>query len=163
MQKLVAIIPLTLLTLHIMAQKEIKTSIDISSPPATIWKILTDFPAYESWNPFITSVEGEFIVGEKVKINAGGMKFKPKVLVYKENQEIRWKGKFLVKGLFDGEHSFVIIDNGDGTSTFKQEEIFTGILVGMFKKKLDSDTKNGFEEMNKKLKELAEEANISRD
>jgi len=102
-------------------------------------------------------------VGEKVKINAGGMKFKPKVLVYKENQEIRWKGKFLVKGLFDGEHSFVIIDNGDGTSTFKQEEIFTGILVGMFKKKLDSDTKNGFEEMNKKLKELAEEANISRD
>ena len=130
MQKLVTLIPLTLLTLHIMAQKEIKTSIDISSPPATVWKILTDFPAYESWNPFITSVEGEFIVGEKVKINAGGMKFKPKVLAYKENQEIRWKGKFLVKGLFDGEHSFVIIDNGDGTSTFKQEEIFTGILVG---------------------------------
>ncbi len=50
----------------------------------------------------------------------------------------------------------MIIDNGDGTSTFKQEEKFTGILVGLFKKKLDSETKPGFEAMNKKLKELAE-------
>jgi len=28
----------------------------------------------------------------------------------------------MVKGLFDREHSFVIIDNGDGTLTFMQAE-----------------------------------------
>ena len=95
-----------------------------------------------------------------MKINAGGMKFKPEVLVYDSNQEIRWIGNFLFKGLFDGEHSFIIIDNEDGTTTFKQEEKFSGILVGLFEKKLDSETKTGFEEMNKKLKELSEELSV---
>jgi len=161
MQNLVTTIFLTLFTFNIMAQKEIKTSIDISASPETVWNVLTNFSEYENWNPFLKSVEGDFYVGNKVKINAGGMKFKPKVLVYNRNQEIRWIGNFLVKGLFDGEHSFVIIDNGDGTSTFKQEEKFSGILVGLFKKKLDSETKPGFEEMNKKLKELSEELNTS--
>ncbi len=58
--------------------------------------------------------------------------------------------------IFDGEHSFVIEDNQDGTITFKHEEIFNGLLVGPFSKKLDRDTKAGFETMNQKLKELAE-------
>lgn len=42
------------------------------------------------------------------------------------------------------------------TVTFKHEEIFNGLLVGPFSKKLDTDTKKGFESMNEKLKELAE-------
>ena len=139
-----------------MAHKEIKTSIKISAPPELVWKVLIDFSAYEKWNPFLKSVEGDFKVGKRVKINAGGMRFKPEVLVFSEQQEIRWLGNFLFKGLFDGEHSFVIVDNKDGTSTFKQEERFSGILVGLFKKKLELETKLGFEKMNEKLKELAE-------
>jgi hypothetical protein len=47
--------------------------------------------------------------------------------------------------------------NGDGTTTFKQSENFKGILVPFFKKSLDNNTKKGFEEMNRKLKELAEQ------
>jgi len=139
-----------------MAQKEIKTAIDISAPPETVWEILTAFSDYENWNPFIISVEGDFIVGEKVKIIAGGMKFKPKVLVYNTNQEVRWVGKLLFRGVFDGEHSFVLIDNGDGSTTFKHEESFSGILVGLFKKKLDTETTQGFIDMNNRLKALAE-------
>ena len=139
-----------------MAQKEIKTSIHISAPPEIVWEVLTAFSDYENWNPFITNVEGDFIVGEKVKINAGGMKFKPKVLVYDTNQEVKWVGKLFLKGLFDGEHSFVLIDNGDGSTTFRHEESFSGILVGLFKKKLDTETTQGFIDMNNRLKALAE-------
>jgi len=42
-----------------MAHKEIKTSIEISASPETIWKILTNFEDYENWNPFITKISGE--------------------------------------------------------------------------------------------------------
>jgi len=139
-----------------MARKEIKTSTIIDATPNRIWDILTNFSKYSDWNPFLLSVEGNLIEGQHLKINAGGMKFQPEILVVKENQELRWKGKLLFKGLFDGEHKFHIIDNKDGTSTFKQEELFTGLLVGLFAKKLDSETKHGFEAMNQKLKELAE-------
>ena len=156
MKKFALIISLTFTTLQIMAQKEIKTSIVINATPQTVWSILTDFENYPNWNPFISSAEGEIAVGEKLKITDGGMGFKPKVLVADENQELRWLGKLLFKGIFDGEHIFIIEDNKDGTVTFRQEEKFKGILVGMFSKKLDRETKPGFQAMNKKLKELAE-------
>lgn len=88
--------------------------------------------------------------------NAKEMTFEPKVLAYEPNKELRWPGHLLFAGLFDGEHKFKLIDNGNGTTTFQQNEIFKGILVPLFKKQLDTNTKSGFEEMNKKLKVLAE-------
>lgn len=145
-----------LLTFTVMAQKEIKTSIKIKGTPDQVWEVFSNFSDYPNWNPFITSLEGEVKVGEKIKINAGGMKFKPKVLAYTENKELRWIGKLLFKGLFDGEHYFEIKDNGDGTVTFIHGENFSGMLVGLFAKKLDTETKAGFQDMNAKLKELVE-------
>ena len=139
-----------------MAQKELKTSITIAASSLTIWEILTDFKAYASWNPFLTSLEGDFKVGQRVKIKAGGMKFTPLVLAFIPTKEIRWLGKLLFHGLFDGDHTFQIQDNANGTCTFHQNEKFSGILVGLFAQKLDTDTKFGFEAMNAKLKELAE-------
>lgn len=139
-----------------MARKEIKTTIQIAASPEKVWKVLTDFDQYPNWNPFISSATGNFVVGQSIEINAGGMKFKPTVLAFDEHKELRWLGKLLFSGVFDGEHSFQIIDNNDGTVTFNHEEKFSGLLVGMFAKKLDTDTKQGFEQMNQKLKELAE-------
>jgi len=84
------------------------------------------------------------------------MTFKPKVLAVEPNKEFRWKGHLLIPGLFDGEHIFELIDNGNGSITFVQREQFKGILVPLFKKMLDNNTKRGFEQMTAKLKELAE-------
>lgn len=155
-KKYFTFIPFIFSISNIMAQKQIKTEITIKSTPEKVWQILTDLENYPNWNPFILSASGELKVDEQIKIELADMKFKPKVLVYEENKELRWIGKFLFKGVFDGEHSFQIVDNNDGTVTFKHEEIFNGILVGLFSKKLDTETKNGFIQMNEKLKELAE-------
>lgn len=139
-----------------MAHKEIKTSIVINSNRQNIWKVFSNFSDYKTWNPFIESIQGAVKVGNKIEVKAGGMKFRPEVLVYEEFKEFRWIGKLLFRGLFDGEHSFEIIDNLDGSCTFKHEEKFTGILVGLFSKKLERETKPGFEKMNQKLKEKVE-------
>ena len=61
-----------------------------------------------------------------------------------------------MRGIFDGEHKFELTDNRDGTTTLVQSENFIGILVPLFKKTLDNNTRRGFEAMNKKLKEMAE-------
>jgi hypothetical protein len=37
---------------------QIKTEIEISAPPSRGWEILTDFPHYPDWNPFILEVKG---------------------------------------------------------------------------------------------------------
>jgi hypothetical protein len=141
--------------------KEIKTELIINVSPEIIWAILTNFDNYPNWNPFIKSIKGEVKVGNTITARleppgAKGMTFKPHVLAFETNKEFRWIGHLLFPGLFDGEHKFELIDNGNGTTTFKQSETFEGVLVPVFKKMLDSSTKKGFEEMNIKLKELAE-------
>ncbi len=85
------------------------------------------------------------------------MTFKPKVLAYEKEKELRWLGHLMFKGLFDGEHIFELKDNGDGTTTFMQSENFNGLLVRIFSKRLDEETKPGFELMNRILKGIAEE------
>ncbi len=142
--------------------KEIKTSILIKANPSTVWAILTDFENYPNWNPFIKSINGTVKVGNKITARieppeASGMTFKPIILIFETNKKLTWLGNLLVKGIFDGEHHFELIDNNDGTTTFHQNEKFTGILVPLFKKQLDNNTKRGFELMNEKLKELAEQ------
>lgn len=138
--------------------KEIKTEITINANPEKIWKILTNQNEYPNWNPFIKQFEGKLKVGERLKIviqpkNSSKMTFKPTVLEYEENKKLKWKGKFIIGGLFDGTHIFELIDNKDGTTTFKQSEIFEGILVALFN--LDN-TKMGFENMNNELKKRIE-------
>ncbi len=135
---------------------EIRTSIEINASPEKIWKVFSNFENYPNWNPFLTEVSGEVKAGNQIKINAGGMIFKPTVLKFEENKELRWLGKLLFSGIFDGEHYFEIIDKGNGTSTFVHGENFKGILVPLFKSKLTGETKDGFVKMNKKLKELVE-------
>jgi hypothetical protein len=140
---------------------EIRTEILINAIPHKLWEILTDFDKYPSWNPFIKYIKGTVKTGSQIEARieppgAKGMVFKPKVLAFEANKELRWLGHLLFPGLFDGEHSFKIVDNKNGTSTFIQSENFKGILVPLFKKQLNTNTKRGFELMNEKLKELAE-------
>ena len=138
--------------------KQIRTSISINASKEKIWQILTDFEKYPEWNSFIKSVTGEVKVGNQIQIKLQGMTFKPFVLTFIENSELKWIGHLWFKGLFDGEHTFKLIDNENGTINFEQRENFTGILVKLFTKSLNKDTKNGFERMNKELKLRAEKS-----
>ena len=157
MKNLTTIILITFLNVTAMA-KEIKTEIIINSSPEKVWEILTNYENFPTWNPFIKSLKGDVKVGNKIAIrieppNSKAMNFKPKVLTYETNKELSWVGHLLFAGLFDGEHKFELIDNGNGTTTFKQSEKFKGILVWLLNVE---NTKKGFEAMNEKLKELAE-------
>ena len=137
------------------------TEILINASPDSVWKVLTDFKTYKAWNPFITSLEGNPAVGEHIHVflqppGAKGMAFKPKVLVNEKAREFRWIGQFIIPRLFDGEHGFRLIDNGNGTTTFQQFERFRGLLVPFLKKMLNTNTRQGFEDMNKALKQRVE-------
>lgn len=142
---------------------EIKTQITITATPENVWNHLTNFEEYKHWNPFIKSVKGVVEKGQKVEViiqppNSKQVKFKPTILSYKTNTEIRWIGHLLFPGIFDGEHIFTIVDNKNGTVNFFQSEVFSGILVRLFKSSLLKNTKNGFRSMNEKLKERAEKS-----
>jgi hypothetical protein len=142
--------------------KEVSTGININAPASKVWKILTNFGDYPEWNPFLRWLHGDVSAGKKIAVRitppgANGMTFKPTVLKFVANKEFLWLGHLLFPGLFDGEHIFELIDNGNGTTTFVQRERFSGILIPLFNKKLDVNTREGFELMNQQLKKKAEQ------
>ena len=138
---------------------KIQTQINIKASAKTVWSILTDFEAYPEWNPFIRHLSGDKSVGGRLKADIGSMQFKPLVQVYEEEQAISWLGSLFFKGLFDGLHSFQIVPVGEGSCKFVHREDFSGILVPLFRKKLMTETKAGFEQMNKAIKSRAEGMN----
>lgn len=136
---------------------EVYTEINIQRAPAAIWKVLTDFSAYPSWNPFIQSIEGDVSKEKQIKVSAGGMKFKPVVLNRKEEKFLSWKGRLVLPGVFDGVHSFELKQLNDGSTMFIHREVFSGVLVRFFKKKLSTEVKQGFIDMNHALKKKVEQ------
>ncbi len=141
--------------------KQITTSILIHATPKQVWAVFTDFKSYPQWNPFVRSINGAIQTGQKLTVQLQSsptsvITMKPRLLVFEANCELRWMGHLLFTGLFDGEHKFELVDNGNGTTTFIQSEKFNGILVPLFKKMLDGNTTNGFKAFNQKLKERVE-------
>ena len=93
--------------------KQLHTQIEIDASAERVWDLLTDFPSYPDWNPFISHISGRLTPGERLRARLeppGGRAttFKPKVLTAEPNRELRWLGHLLVPGVFDGEHSFTI-------------------------------------------------------
>ena len=140
---------------------EIVTKTLINATPPKVWQILMNFEDYPNWNPFIKLITGVVKVGNTitVKIQPPGSKamtFTPQILALESNKLLLWRGKLLFSGIFDGEHRFELVNSNDGSTTFLHSENFKGLLVPLFRKQLDTNTKRGFEAMNIKLKELAE-------
>jgi len=139
----------------------IETQIDINSSAERVWSILMDFPSYARWNPFIRSIEGTPEAGESLNVRiqspgSNGMRFQPTVLAVEAGREFRWKGKLVIRGVFDGEHYFILERKSDTQVIFRQGETFSGVLVPVLRRSLDGATKQGFVAMNEALKREAE-------
>ena len=137
----------------------IDTRIEIAAPAARVWRVLTDFPRFPEWNPFITRIEGAPEPGARLRVEIkppgkSPMTFTPKVLAARPGKELRWLGRLLLPGIFDGEHAFEL-EERDGTCSFRQSERFSGLLVPLLGGALAA-TERGFEAMNAALKRRAE-------
>jgi hypothetical protein len=140
---------------------EIYTEIKIESQAETVWKILINLKEYSSWNPFLIQANGDVKEGAKINIHAKppglkSMVFNPTIVKAETNRELRWKGRFIVPGLFDGEHIFIIEELGSKGVRLIQKEFYSGLLIPLLSRKLGDNTKKGFELMNQAVKKRAE-------
>lgn len=139
---------------------ELRTEVEILAPPSAVWAVVSDFASYRDWNPFIPHISGKPEVGSRLEVvisppDGREMKFRPTVLVAEPGRELRWRGHFLVRGLFDGEHFFRMIETAPGKTRFVHGEDFTGILVRAMSSLL-TNTARGFVFMNQALKKRVE-------
>jgi hypothetical protein len=141
--------------------RSISTEIVINAPASRVWSILTRFDRYPVWNPFILSIEGRPEVGARLKVKIAppgqsAMIFRSRVLAATPNRELRWLGRLLLPGFFDGEHLFKLKPRKAGCQ-FLHSEKFSGLLVMIAGSKMLQNTEQGFKAMNEALKSRAEE------
>ncbi len=140
-----------------IAGPSIATEIEIEAPASAVWAELTATEAYGGWNPFVRRISGDLKVGKHLEVTVGAdgntpMDFTPEVLVADENAELRWVGRLGFRGIFDGEHYFILEETERGTTIFRHGETFTGLLGYPLLALIREDTHNGFLAMIKALK-----------
>ncbi len=134
----------------------ITSTIDIAASPNRVWRVLTDLPAYPSWNPTITALAGRLVPGATIENVEGSgddrIVFWPRVLIVRPDRELEWRGRLWgLPLLFIGKHDFRLEPIPTGTR-FVQSETFGGVLLWWF------DVRTllpGFLAMNTRLAERA--------
>jgi hypothetical protein len=136
-------------------ERRIETTVHLDARANEVWAVLTDFPAYGEWNPFITAISGLLAEDERLEVvfaqpDGKTTAFRPRVLRVSPARQMRWLGKLGPGGLFDGEHYLVLEPQADGTTVLTHGERFTGVLVPLMSALL-ADTEQGFNSMNSAL------------
>jgi Uncharacterized conserved protein len=123
--------------------------------------VLTDFPMFPEWNPFIREAHGDLRVGGKLRLSfttpAGiGMKATATLVQVEPDYELRWIGSLLVPLLMDIEHFFIVEPLSPNKTRFVHGETFGGMLVPVFIRMLQSEVMGAYRAMNQALKQRAE-------
>lgn len=135
---------------------EYSASTTIDAPPERVWALLTDAPAYPTWNTGVLELNGTVAAGERLSLRARispKRAFKMTVSEFDAPRRMVWSSGMPL-GLFAGARSFAVTAEGDGCR-FETEERFTGPLANMICKKMP-DLTESFEQWCADLKAAAE-------
>jgi hypothetical protein len=142
--------------------KQLHAEVEIGATPDRVWEVLTDFAAYQDWNPFIVQAAGQAVPGTRLELHMrlSGRRpttIRPEVLEADPARRFRWLGRVLVPGVFDGEHTFTIEPAGPGRARLTQHEEFRGLLAPLVVKLIAKPTLASFHQMNQALKTRVEQ------
>lgn len=123
--------------------KRFSASAKIKAPPNVVWQVLTDVSSYPAWDPSMDHIEGRLALGETVKFftKLSSRAFPVKVTAFEPNRKLVLTGGMPL-GLFKSERTHTLTPGDDGETTFKTEEIFSGLLLPIFGKNLPDLTEN---------------------
>ena len=145
--------------------KQLTSEIDIAATPERVWQILTDLSGYHEWNPFVVAAQGRAETGCQLTLRmqpaeGRAVTLTPTVTDVVDARRLSWRGRFLVRGLFDAEHVFTLEAPPGGTTRLTQAERFSGVLVPLLARSLDRGTLPAFHAMNAALRRRAEHAAV---
>ena len=141
--------------------KELKTEIQISTAPDKVWEVLMDLPNWKNWNPIVNHIDGKLEVGQELSITMSDKKgndsksYKSTITALEEGKRFSFIGVMMSKFLFSAER-IIELKAKDGGTHFTQVEIYNGLMVPLFWKKLSDDALPMLNSMNETLKKTVE-------
>jgi hypothetical protein len=144
-----------------MPKTELRSEVEIDRAPSHVFAVLTDFASYEAWNPYLTSVRGELVVGQPLGVDlslpeGAAYELAPVLTRIDAERELRWCGRFWGAAfLLQAEHSFVLTEPRPGVTRVLQGQDFSGLLLRFAGNAL-TQAARGAIYMNAALKKRAE-------
>ena len=129
-----ALLALALSTLLDRPAKTVSVSATVEGRKQEVWEVLTDFAAYEEWNPFMRRAAGEAREGTTLELETVLPGKEPRsldaeVLIARPDRKLRWQDRLVVPGLRDWEYEFVLEPLEPGRVLVVQQLRAEGLLA----------------------------------
>ena len=114
--------------------KTVTTTTVVNGSKPEVWETLTNFAAYENWNPVVTHAEGEPVEGSELDLELVLPGHDPEsldaeVLIARPDRKIWWQARLLVPGLRDYEYEFILEPLEEGRVLVTQQFRIEGLLA----------------------------------
>ena len=131
---------------------------DITASPEQVWAVLTDFPAYSIWNPFIYPVRGTPRLDSTLEMTlhpeTGPVTYRATVVTAQPNRELSWTGQILSAGVYAVTFIFTIEPLSGGGARLEARERGKGVAPVSWG--VGGDIPRGLDQMVKALRNRAE-------
>jgi hypothetical protein len=161
---LLGFLVLLLLVLFLLSfsSQEVETTIDLQATPREVWAVLTDFPGYSAWHPYLKEITGTAAKDQTLtlKFIFPGQQHVVQATVREAipNEELRLSGSWWLIRLLDGEEYYLLETQGvpRGTVRLRHGYRAWGLFVPFIRKDMDRFARHGLEEANAALKRRVE-------
>jgi hypothetical protein len=113
----------------------VRTEIVVEAPRYVVWRLLSDFPHYDDWNPYITQARGHAVVGEQIHLRFAPGSGQPRqvdceVVVVNGMRKLEWICRtYHLPGVLDREHIFRLLPLGSERVRIVYEGRWEGVFV----------------------------------
>jgi hypothetical protein len=140
---------------------EVRAETTINTPAEIVWQTLTDVDNYHVWSSMLHYQRGKVALGETLNLRLSlpetDYSFAPEVVALEPERVFAWRATTGFRGVFDGEHSFVLEPLANQQTRLINREIYSGLLAPIFKRlPMMQGAQAGFVAMNEEIKRHSE-------
>ena len=139
----------------------IEKTLDIKAPPEVVWEVLTDFPRYGEWNPFVVECSSTLKPGEafdmRVKLVAFPQRQVEWMLEHVPGRTFAYQMKPFPLGALRSRRSHEIQPSGGGTryrSHFQLEGWMMPLVRALMGGRIETGMRGMWEGLQKRSEQL---------
>lgn len=108
-----------------------RASTAIAAPAQAVWDVLVDVDRWHEWDPNVERVDGQAILGGRIKVHTSlsSTTIPVDVAEFEPPHRMVWRGGMPL-GLMTGTRTFSLSETG-GVTSVDVHEVFSGPLVGI--------------------------------
>lgn len=140
----------------------IDATLDIEAPAELVWQVITDFPRYGEWNPFLRACSTTLKPGDPIDLQVQLFASGPRpqrewMLTHTPGREFSYSMKPAPLGALHSRRSHTVTALGPGRSRYQSHFEIAGWLQPLVRGLLGSKLEQGFAGMTAGIKSRAEQ------